>query len=291
MEVRRWPEAACGRPPPSDQSPATDPEHPSDPETDPTAAHGCLHHHFLDKEDEQQYHGMLQRCLQGADPDSWVDQFGNTIQRFGDPFPYECQLAALMDAFALWRLRADWLMPLDIDEFVFAPAAGTLARHLAALPETITSVYADCSSFGTSDLDARAPHSSVLQSHTQRAPYPKFFEDVEAIRSFHPGCAQDLTGSNWPPCKTGPGKSMIRGGAVRPSHAHMHNAFPTEGLVVGGEDLDVICNHYVFLSAQEVEGKRRAHQEAFALAGSYYNAVNDTAIHVFLPALRAMKGF
>ena len=31
-----------------------------------------------------------------------------------------------MDAFARWRLRADWLMPFDIDEFVFAP---TVSAH------------------------------------------------------------------------------------------------------------------------------------------------------------------
>eukprot|EP00959_Pyramimonas_sp_CCMP1952_P000507 9696-Pyramimonas_sp.AAC.1 len=46
--------------------------------------------------------------------------------------------------------------------------AGTLARHLASLPQTIASVYADCASFGSSGIDNRPPHSSVLQFHTQR---------------------------------------------------------------------------------------------------------------------------
>ena len=57
--------------------------------------------------------------------------------------------------------------------------AGSLARHVASLPPSISGVYVDCSSFGTSGVKARNAHTEIatlLETHTQRAPYRKFME-------------------------------------------------------------------------------------------------------------------
>ena len=48
-----------------------------------------------------------------------------------------------------------------------------------------------------------------------------------------------------------------------------------------------VCHLQVFLSEEEVRHRRPAHREAHALAGEYYNAVNDTTILRYLPALHA----
>lgn len=50
----------------------------------------------------------------------------------------------------------------------------------------------------------------VLETHTMRAPYEKFGDDVDAFLTKHPGCSGALNASKWPPCKTGARVASLR---------------------------------------------------------------------------------
>jgi hypothetical protein len=177
-----------------------------------------------------------QRCVDTtAQPpsDHWTDSAGNKYPRHGDTFPYECQLAALASGVArhgacdrqrrsgspypscMHRVcpplleppctahRAAWLLTSDMDEFIFAPNATRLTQQLRRLPRSVTALYVDCSTFGTSHLAQLPRERTVIETHTRRAPYRKLGDDVHAFEVKHPGCSGALSGSNWPPCKTG----------------------------------------------------------------------------------------
>lgn len=75
--------------------------------------------------------------------------------------------------------------------------APSILQYLQGLPQNVTAVYTDCSTFGTSGLERQPAGSLVIEVHTQRAPYAKFSDDVKAITSAHRGCQQLLTGSKW----------------------------------------------------------------------------------------------
>ena len=171
-------------------------------------------------------------------------------------FPYECQLAAYMDAFAAYRLNTDWIVPFDMDEYLYSPRDATMYHYLRTLPAMVSAVQVECSSFGSSGVHQPPDAKSsllLIESHTHRAPYVRFGEDEENIRKSKKGCEKVIPGSEWPVCETGPGKTIIRGVAAKPSKANIHDTQPLLGEKIGGgTSVDILCNHYVFPSKEEV---------------------------------------
>ena len=210
---------------------------------------------FADEADREAFEFIVSKCEAGIDEDVWYTPQGETNPRYGDRFPYECQLAAYMDAFAAYRGSSDWMIPFDMDEYVYAPLDATLYHYLRTLPALVTAWQVQCSSFGSSGVVTADDEKLLIETHTHRAPYIRFGEDEEAIRDAKPGCAETIPGgSEWPVCETGPGKTIIRGAAVKPSKANIHDTLPLFGDKMGGgtSSMDILCNHYVFPSKDEV---------------------------------------
>ena len=198
-----------------------------------------------------------------------------------------------MDAFAAYRLDSDWLVPFDVDEYLYAPRDATLHHYLRTLPGLVTAYQVQCASFGSGGVAGPGDDEGrlLIESHTRRAPYVRFGEDEEAVRAAKPGCAARIPGSEWPVCETGPGKTIIRGAAAKPSRANIHDTSPLFGdKIGGGSSVDILCAHFPFPSRAEMEERRAEHRFAFEHADDFYSAVTDDFLALRLaPAVRLAR--
>lgn len=249
---------------------------------------------FIDEKDKRYFNFIMSKCVGGINETTWFTPDGTEYERQGDMFPYECQLGMYMDAFAAYRQTSEWIFPFDIDEYMYAPKDPTLLHYLRTLPSFITAMEVQCASFGSSGKLEPPPLDSdvwLIEEHTHRAPYIRFGEDEENIRKMKAGCENVIPGSEWPVCETGPGKSIIRGIAAKPSNVNIHSSQPSFGeRVGGGTSMDILCNHYVFPSKKEMDERRYIHKYAYEFADDYYNTVtDDVLVTEMLPVLKLLR--
>ncbi|CCG09771.1 FkbM family methyltransferase [Pararhodospirillum photometricum] len=134
-------------------------------------------------------------CCNDDDPSALVTEISLsptlvdfvTVRHFPERGQQRAMYLSMMD---LVSQRADWVMFLDIDEFLVLRGVNNLGDFLARFPETVDTVYFNWLMFGNSGFVSR-PAGSVLEQYTWRAqgvdPHTKHISrvsrlDVEALR-------------------------------------------------------------------------------------------------------------
>ena len=171
----------------------------------------------------------------------------------------------------------DWMMNLDVDEFLYSPAFGTIAsmlRNMTAYSKqsglNLTAFSSTNLNFGSSGQQFRFENTLVrgdngrvehrngcgaqlITDHVLRGHYPHSQAHEDLTRSIGPRICS-LPGS-FSPCRHNPGKTVFSPPAVATAGVHFPEKMSHPGARINWDPPLLVGNHYYYRSREDVELK------------------------------------
>jgi hypothetical protein len=200
--------------------------------------------------------------------------------------------------------EADWIVPIDVDEYIWSPKYATLPELLASadVSDDVGSIHVGMVRFGTSGVPDRPKYTMVrtgesmgllnpgqrkltVDVNVKRGPDERLGEPAGVLRAQIAAC---FNASKLPPCDRCNHdcnhKSMVRAKALAPDGLRIHDHVINFGRA---ETLDINLvrgSHYFFQSKSYIVKKfaesygRHALVEEYNQVDGFYSAIEDRAL-------------
>ena len=204
------------------------------------------------------------------------------------------QISAARHCVAQFGHVPEWLIFLDVDEFMF-PCAGKSNDLRPWIQDA--SVKLECLKYGTGSIDRPAlPDELTIEKHTLRAPYEKIDRNTAEIRKRFSSCKRDPrlceTEGSWKYAYNTRKYPENRKLLAQTLRMHGSHAIPTASKPLT-RDEGICCNHYGFRStALAIHKAKKNRNTVLAMtvmnneSMALYNSILDEKILRYVALVR-----